>query len=310
MNTNAAGSRAAGGRGRGPRPGLWLPALVIGASVAFAGESGGVSAGAFEAVLLDMEWQIGQGVAAPWAPAAGASRRFALAGQRMRFAARSVAAPAPLACDEARHEYVLSPAEGLFQGMLPPPAVQGARTLGLTHLPLLTLRVSCDGGVFDYHLVTHDKALLGLDDIVWPLVRRGGGTAPEHVVLALYQLHLTHDMAFTPATVANKEVHLTAGLRTAIAAYFRRTVAHDAVPVVDGDPFTNTQEYPTRLVPGRASIEGRRAAMPVLLGDDAASQVVQVLLRQSGRRWRVDDLRYQDGGTLRGRLQSAPRPAP
>jgi hypothetical protein len=98
---------------------------------------------------------------------------------------------------------------------------------------------------------------------------------------------MTQDMAFAPATVA-----------------------HDAVPVVDGDPFTNTQEYPTRLVPGRASIEGRRAAMPVLPGDDAASQVVQVLLRQSGWRWQVDDLRYQDGGTLRGRLQPAQRPAP
>ncbi|MBI3149749.1 MAG: hypothetical protein HYZ17_14675 [Betaproteobacteria bacterium] len=61
---------------------------------------------------------------------------------------------------------------------------------------------------------------------------------------------------------------------------------------------------------GRALIEGRRAVTPVRFGDDAAFQVVEVLLHQSGGQWRVDDLRYEDGGTLRGLLRPAPRPAP
>jgi hypothetical protein len=282
-----------------------LLTLVIGVAIAIAD----AAAATFEATLPDMDWQIGQGVAAPWAAAASVSPTSALADQHVRFSATSVAAPEPLACGKPQYEYVLSPAEGLFQGMLPSPTAQGARTLGISRLPLLTLRVTCDGGVFDYHLISQDKALLGLDNIVWPLVRRSGKATPEHVMLALFQSHLTHDMAFTPATVARKHAYLTAGLRTAITAYFRRPVPQAEVPPINGDPFTNTQEYPTRFAPGRASIEGRRAVMPVQLGNDGASQVLEVLLHQSGRQWRVDDLRYQDGGTLRGRLQPASRPA-
>jgi hypothetical protein len=283
-----------------------LLTLVVGVVIATAD----AAAGAFEATLPDMDWQIGQGVAAPWSAAASVSPGSGLTSQHVRFSAMSVAAPEPLACAKPQYEYVLSPAEGLFQGMLPSPTAQGARTLGISRLPLLTLRVTCDGGVFDYHLVSQDKALLGLDNMVWPLVRRSGKATPEHVVLALFQSHLTHDMAFTPATVARKHAYLTAGLRKAIAAYFRRPVPQDEVPPINGDAFTNTQEYPTRFVPGRASTEGRRAVMPVLVGDNAASQVVEVLLHQSGRQWRVDDLRYQDGSTLRGLLQPAPRQAP
>lgn len=305
MTTTVAGFSASGMRKQRRHLGLFLLALVIGVvaiSDAFAG--------AFEATLPDVEWRIGQGLAAPWAAAARVSPRSGLAGQHVRFSATSVAAPDPLACGKPRYEYVLSPAEGLFQGMLPSPTAQGARSLGISHLPLLTLRVTCDGGVFDYHLVSQDKALLGLDNIVWPLIRRSGKATPEHVVLALFQSHLTHDMAFTPASVTRKHAYLTEGLRAAIAAYFRRPVAQDEAPPINGDPFTNTQEYPRRFVPGRASIGGRRAVMPVQFGDDAASRVVEVLLHQSGRRWRVDDLRYEDGGTLRGLLQPAPRQAP
>jgi hypothetical protein len=287
-------------------PGLQVVALVIGLALALVD----ARAATFEAGLPDSEWQFGPGVIAPWAAAASVLPSVGLAGQRVQFSATRGAAPDPLACGKPRYEYLLSPAEGLFQGLLPAPAEQGARSLGMTHLPLLTLRVTCDGGVFDYHLISPDKALLGLDNIVWPLDRRGGKARPEQVALALFQSHLTHDMAFTPATVARKHGYLTKGLQAVIAAYFRRPVAQDEVPPINGDPFTNTQEYPNRFVPGRALIEGRRAVMPVRFGDDAAFQVVEVLLHQLGRQWRVDDLRYEAGGTLRSLLQPAPRPAP
>jgi hypothetical protein len=277
---------------------LTLLALVLGL--------GHASAGAFEAWLPDMDWRIGQGIAAPWATAgSGPPRTAGLAGQRIRFSATRVAAPHPLACGNAQYEYVLSPAEGLFQGALPQPAARSARAIGIFRFPVLTLRVTCDGGAFDYHLTSPGKALIGLDNIVWPLARRGGEAAPEHAVLGMFQSHMTHDMGFTPSTVALKRAYLTDGLRAAISAYFRRPVPQDEVPTINGDPFTNSQEYPTRFVPGRASVEGGSAVMPVRMGDEARTQMVEVLLQRERGQWRVDDLRYEDGGTLRGLLKPA-----
>jgi hypothetical protein len=102
--------------------------------------------GAFEAWPPQADWRIERGVVAPWAPT---KTRLppdrGLAGKSLRFAATRVEAPEPLACAAARYEFVLTPAPGLFQGSLPPPAEQAARRLGIAQLPLLSLRVSCDG---------------------------------------------------------------------------------------------------------------------------------------------------------------------
>ncbi len=309
MMTATAGLRAFRTRNATRRLGLlWLALATgaVGADLAMAETSARI----FTAALPDMEWQIGPPVVAPWADAADVSPATGLVNRRVRLSTSGIEAPAPLACGHPHYEYVVSPAEGLFQGLLPPPAEQGARRLGIVQLPVLTLRVTCASGVFDYHLVSEMKALLGLDNAIWPLVRRDDKTTPEHVVVTLFQSHLTHDMAFTAVSVAQKHAFLTDGLRKAITAYFRRPMPQDAVPPIDGDPFTDTQEYPTRFAPGRASIAGRRALMPIRFGEGATSRVLHVQLLRFGQHWRVDNLRYADGSTLRGRLQPLPQHSP
>ena len=263
-------------------------------------------AGAFEVWLPQANWRIERSVVAPWAPTkTPMPTAQELAGKSIRFTATRVEAPEPLACTGVRYEFVLTPAPGLFQGSLPPPAEKAARGLGIAHLPVLSLQVTCDSGVFDYHLITTGKVLLGLDNAVWTLTRAAEADSPEAATLNLLRVHMTHDMAFNPASVARKRAYLTPGLGSAIADYFKRPRPHDEVPPITGDPFTDSQEYPDRFLPGRARIDGARASVPIRLGDGSRHWEVEVLLLRQGERWQVDDLRYPGGTTLRGLLQPA-----
>ena len=259
---------------------------------------------AFESGQPAEQWRIGP----PHPTSLGSAgvpkpKAAALTGQVVHLGGTTVKAPHPLACDGAQYEYTLTPAEGLFQGTLPPPAQRSARQLGVQVLPLLSLRVTCDGGVFDYHLLSSDQALLGLDGRVWRLQRRAAESSPESAVRDLLHVHLVHDMGFSRASVARKRSHLSPALARAIAAYFSRPQPADAVPAINGDPFTDTQEYPARFVIGRGVIDGDSAQVPVNLGEAKQARVVQALLRRVGGRWRVDDLRYDDGRSLRKLLQ-------
>ena len=260
------------------------------------------SAAIFAPSQAPSTWRVGKGVVAPWAKP-GAATGAKLAGQAIIFSADRVTAPHPLGCGKARYEYVLSPAEGLFQGGLPAPAVPSARKAGIAHLPALTMRVSCDSGTFDYHFTAPGKAVIGLDNMVWPLARTGSPAAAEESAIAFLQAHMTQDMAFTPATVARKRALLSADLAAAIAAYFRQPMPENEPPPINGDPFTNSQEYPDRFVPGRAAGSGTRTIVPVRFGDDKQGKVVEFELVKIAGQWRLDDVRYEDGATLRGLLK-------
>ncbi|MBK6294866.1 MAG: DUF3828 domain-containing protein [Rhodoferax sp.] len=259
---------------------------------------------AFESGQPAEQWRIGP----PHPTSLGSAgvpkpKAAALTGQVVHLGGTTVKAPHPLACDGAQYEYTLTPAEGLFQGTLAPPAERSARQLGVRVLPLLSLRVTCDGGVFDYHLLSPDQALLGLDGTVWRLQRRAAESSPEAALRDLLYVHLVHDMGFNRASVARKRSHLSPALARAIAAYFARPQPADTVPAINGDPFTDTQEYPTRFVIGRGVIDGESAQVPVNLGEAKQARVVHAVLRRVGGRWRVDDLRYDDGRSLRRLLQ-------
>lgn len=259
---------------------------------------------AFESGQPAEQWRIGQPHFTSLSSAGVPKQKAAaLTGQVVHLGGTTVKAPHPLACASAQYEYILTPAEGLFQGTLPPPARRSARHLGVRVLPLLSLRVTCDAGVFDYHLLSPNQALLGLDGTVWRLQRRAAESSPEAAVRDLLHVHFVHDMGFNPASAARKRSHLSPALARAIAAYFARPQPADAVPAINGDPFTDTQEYPARFVIGRAVTDGNSAQVPVHLGEAKQARVVHAVLRRVGGRWRVDDLRYDDGRSLRRLLQ-------
>jgi len=264
------------------------------------------SAWAFEPWQPRERWLIESGRVAPWAkPGTTALENAGLAGQAILVEGETVTAPHPLACEQAQHAFTLMPAEGLFEGGLPAPSGRAARALGIPSMPVLTWRMTCRNGSFDYHLVSKQGALLGLDHVVWQVRRTSLELSPEAAVLELLRQHMTRDMAFTKGSAARKASMLTESLTRAIAAYFARPVPRDEAPAINGDPFTNSQEYPSGFTVGAVLRAGSRATVPVRFDEGGRYKIVEYRLQLAGTTWRVDDLHYPDGATFRGLLKPA-----
>lgn len=289
------------GRGRWWPIGLWAAGLLTLQCVGVV-----ESAWAFEPWQPQERWLIESGRVAPWTkPGTTVLENAALAGQAILVEGKVVTAPHPLACEQAQYAFIVMPAEGLFEGRLPAPAGRAARALGMDSMPVLTWRMTCRNGSFDYHLLSKQGALLGLDHVVWQVRRTSLELSPEAAVLELLRQHMTRDMAFTKGSAARKASMLTESLTKAIAAYFARLVPRDEVPVVNGDPFTNSQEYPSSFTVGAVLRAGSRATVPVRFDEEGRYKIVEFRLQLSGTTWRVDDLHYPDGATFRGLLKPA-----
>lgn len=130
------------------------------------------------------------------------------------------------------------------------------------------------------------------------------GASPESTVRTFLEQHFAGEMAFSPATVGSKRGQLSTELGTRLDDYFARNLPDDEPPPIDGDPFTDSQEYPTRfevLAPEAGGGEGR---VPVRFEDGPRTRTVTFVLRLVERRWFIDDLIYEDGSTLRDLLRS------
>jgi hypothetical protein len=252
---------------------------------------------------LEPDWRISRAVAAPWAPAKVSQRGTRpRVGQLVTFHQDSVDGPSVLRCGHAVLESTSYLADGLFQGSLPAPAAAAAQILGIVHLPLAGVRLTCDTGVFEFHRVDAATLLLGLDNQVLTLSHTPGALAnadkSESRVQGLLEAHFASDMGFAPASVKAKRTWLSSHLKQAIARYFARPEMADEVPAVDGDPFTDSQEYPKRFAVGKALVLKDAAQVPVHFTDGFRDRTVEYdLLRDRGT-WRLNDLRYEGGATL------------
>lgn len=121
-------------------------------------------------------------------------------------------------------------------------------------------------------------------------------SGPAAVVREFYAFHFAHDMAFTRAAVRARSRWLAPDLLAHIGAYFARPSDPNEVPDIDGDPFTDSQEYPRSFQVGVARIVGDTARVPVaMLWPEGDRRMVRVLLVRVGGAWRITDLRYANG---------------
>lgn len=256
---------------------------------------------------IESDWRITRVEIAPWAPAELPRTTLrAWVGQPVNFHNDSVNGTSLLQCGHAVLEPTIYPAEGLFQGNLPAPAAAAAHALGIAHLPLAGVRLSCDSGMFEFHRVAADTLLLGLDNQVLTLSHTPGTQAladvPEGRVQRFLEMHFSGDMGFSAAGVKAGRSWFSKRVEQAAAKYFARPAQKDAVPVIDGDPFTDSQEYPTRFAVGKARVSKGVANVPVRFSDAFHDNIVMYRLRREGGAWRIVDLRNQDGTTLLGLL--------
>lgn len=246
-------------------------------------------------------WRLTHWIAAPWGPPVGpvpdwAGQTLTLAGERQR-------GPGPLACERARVEPLQMPHEGLFQGGLPAPADRSAQALGIGVPPVTGWRVSCDSGVFDFHRVDDDTALIGIDNRVWTLSRAPGTRAvpasPAGRVQTLLERHFARGPGTALQDLASRGPWLSQGLLRAFERQASRPRKSDEVPTINGDPFTDAQEYPTRFAVGHAVADARRASVPVRFADAHGRRTLVYRLVHERGQWRLDDIDYGNGDNLR-----------
>lgn len=255
---------------------------------------------ALAADALTGSWRFTHAAAAPWgAPLAGGAT---LAGQTLILAPKRMQGPAPLDCGPARLEASAYPAEGLFQGNLPAPAKKQAQALGLGRFPVSGLRVTCGAGIFEFHRADADTLLLGLDNRVWTLSRAPGALAaadsPAGRVERLLETHFAGDMGFDAKSAAAKAAFQSQRLNQLVAAYLARPRPQDEVPPINGDPYTDSQEYPTRFAVGAARLQRDRAQVPVRFADALSRRSLTFELVRTGGVWQVDDIDYGHGDRL------------
>jgi hypothetical protein len=276
------------------------------ASLAFAllAIAGSAHAGTDVTELPAGRFRITRGVAAPWLDAsATAPDTRAWLGRTVEFGPRRFVAPAGLSCDDARYETDQRPPEGLFQGNLPAPADVAAANLGLLTARIPSVTLTCSTGLYDLHWATPQLLLFALDNVIWTLDRSPGASATpasaEGVVQVMLETHFAGDMGFTPESVADKRPWLSAALFDTIQAYFARPQPEDEAPVINGDPFTDSQEYPHWFSVGAAVAADGATRVPVRYGDGLRERRVTFLLVREDHRWRIDDVLDERGDRLR-----------
>ena len=125
------------------------------------------------------------------------------------------------------------------------------------------------------------------------------------IVEACYRDHLKRRVGFDLKAVKAKRRWFTPGLMEVLLKELRRPSNPDEVPTVDGDPFTNSQEPVTSKKVGEAKRAGGGLEVALHLEGEGFKRDFQVLLKQEKAGWRIDDIRYDDGTTLRGFLAAA-----
>jgi hypothetical protein len=252
------------------------------------------------------EWRITRVVSAPWAVATHTlNSHIDWIGKTVRFNTQSVEGPGVLGCEQATTEATRYEAKSLFQGKLPKPATIVAKRLGIARLPVAGARLNCSTGSFEFHFVDDGTMLLGMDNQIFTLSRSPGtlapATAPEGRTQQFLELHFNGDMEFTSDCINRKQAWFSKSLQHTLAAYFAKPAIDDEVPAIDGDPFTDSQSYPTRFLVEKAKIDAERAEVPVRFFDAMSQREVVYLLHYEGGNWQLDDLRFE-GGEMLSRL--------
>jgi len=114
-----------------------------------------------------------------------------------------------------------------------------------------------------------------------------------------YRFHFAHNMAFTPDAVKARSAWLSPRLLEICTAHFASPSAPDEVPIINGDPFTNSQEYPNSFQVGTPSLSNSTALVPVSFQwPDGRKRSLSVALVMQNRKWLIDNIRYPDGSSL------------
>jgi hypothetical protein len=145
---------------------------------------------------------------------------------------------------------------------------------------------------------------------------RGQRPSAANAVSSFYRFHLSHNMDFRARNIQLRRRWLTPGFYQLLLNKIEQQAAYskahpDEVPDFDGDPFTDSQEYPDSFQVGLQMASGAVEMIGVTLlwsartsrGRDKRN--ITVALTQSSGRWLIDDIINNEGSSLRDELKKA-----
>jgi hypothetical protein len=154
---------------------------------------------------------------------------------------------------------------------------------------------------------------LGVQSVAGARVASPQDTA-SRAVRSFYTFHLARNKDFTVANVRLRRRRLTPVLYKLLLAELKREAeqrkAHpDEAPYFEGDPLTDSQEYPDSFRMGKTEVSGNSAKVTVTLmwsartsrGRDQRDIVVEVTKRGSG--WLINDIIDNQGSRLQDELK-------
>ena len=136
----------------------------------------------------------------------------------------------------------------------------------------------------------------------------------QAAVRSFYQFHLAHNKDFTVRNIRLRKRWLTPELFALLLGELKReseeSKAHpDEAPYFEGDPFTDSQEYPDSFRIGKAEANGELAKVAVTLhwsartsrGVDKRDIIVEAT--RAGGAWLISDVVSSDGSRLTDELK-------
>ena len=133
---------------------------------------------------------------------------------------------------------------------------------------------------------------------------------------AFYRFHISHNKDFTARNVQLRRRFFTTEFYQVLLGELKRQAAYskahpDEVPDYDGDPLTNSQEYPDSFRVGKQDIDGDRARVTVTLlwsartsrGKDKRDIIAVAVKAPSG--WLIDDIINDEGSSVRAEFTKA-----
>ena len=153
---------------------------------------------------------------------------------------------------------------------------------------------------------------------LYPQVSRAGQQSePEKealdVVQSFYRFHLGRDMGFSSRNIRQRSQWFHPSFYELLRYELRRADVFarshpDVVPHIDGDPFTESQEYPNSFKVESPIIKQNQADVKVKLlwldtnGKSLDERIMVVKLEKVNGRWLINDFLDPDGKSLRADL--------
>jgi hypothetical protein len=145
-------------------------------------------------------------------------------------------------------------------------------------------------------------AFLGLTSPVYPGEPTDLNSPAAQTVRSFYQFHFHHSMGFSEAGLKAREKWLDTGLYDMLLKELKKPQSPNEAPDMEGDPFTNSQEYPNSFQVTKSTETGDAATVNVVFqwpkgGNPPRPATIQLRKDAKSGAWKISNV-VSDGDDL------------